>query len=82
MENASLVGTDKGGKDNARGYYSTGKAQEILRKLPGITEENYRTVLRQVTNLSELSLLSQVAMVTMLGKNNGTRLFRFLHKTA
>lgn len=83
-EVAAAVGTGESdaGRDGeealASSYYNT-NSMDVLRKLPGINEHNYRKVPARVKNLAELSELSLEDMNEMLGKVCGKKLHAFFH---
>ena len=68
------------GSGENRDYYRYA-AQEILLSLPGVNNMNYRNVLHhsKVKSLSDLSLLSEAELVSLLGPVNAKKLFAFLH---
>jgi ERCC4-type nuclease len=53
---------------------------DVLRKLPGVTDHNWRAVRDRVKNLHELCALSEGDLVELLGAISGRELFSFLHK--
>lgn len=55
-------------------------AQNILLSLPGINVHNFREVMHQVENLSELSKLSEAQLVPMIGKSNAAKLAAFFRQ--
>ncbi|TMW66423.1 hypothetical protein Poli38472_004188 [Pythium oligandrum] len=67
-----------GGTGGNSSYYNTG-AMDVLRKLPGINDHNYRKVLGRVRTLAELSRLSKDDLYSLLGKVNGQKLYSFFH---
>uniref|UniRef100_K3WYP1 ERCC4 domain-containing protein n=1 Tax=Globisporangium ultimum (strain ATCC 200006 / CBS 805.95 / DAOM BR144) TaxID=431595 RepID=K3WYP1_GLOUD len=62
----------------AASYYNT-NAMDVLKKLPGINEHNFRKVLAKVTNLAELSRLSLDEMTEIIGKVCAKKLFTFFN---
>eukprot|EP00026_Physarum_polycephalum_P002194 Phypoly_transcript_02199.p1 GENE.Phypoly_transcript_02199~~Phypoly_transcript_02199.p1 ORF type:complete len:903 (+),score=131.34 Phypoly_transcript_02199:173-2881(+) len=55
-------------------------ALDILRKMPGITESNYRNVMENVENIYELSQMGLDELTKLLyGKANAQKLFHFFH---
>ncbi|CAH0476693.1 unnamed protein product [Peronospora belbahrii] len=64
----------------ASNYYNTSSI-DVLRKLPGINEHNYRTVLSRVKNLADLSSQSLEELTELLGKVNGKKLHTFFNST-
>ncbi len=56
-------------------------AQEVLRKLPGVSDANVRAVLRQCKSLAELASMPLQQLVTLLGpKAAAERLHKFLNE--
>ncbi|CAI5709940.1 unnamed protein product [Peronospora farinosa] len=64
----------------ASNYYNTSSI-DVLKKLPGINEHNYRTVLAKVKNLADLSSQSLDELTKLLGKVNGKKLHSFFNST-
>lgn len=58
--------------------YNT-NAVDVLKKLPGITEHNFRQVLAKVKNLAELSRMSLDELTAIIGKVCAKKLFTFLN---
>ena len=56
--------------------------QDVLSKMPGITQKNIRHVMTTVTDLSSLAKMGLKAMEDMLGKVSGKLLFDFFHNRA
>ena len=54
----------------------------FLSKLPGITSNNIRRVMRQVTNLRELASMSLPDMQKIIGKSNGKLLYDFFNNSS
>jgi len=54
---------------------------KILRKLPGITDHNYKDVINNVSNLDKLSTMMRADLVQLLGETNGVKLYEFFKKT-
>jgi ERCC4-type nuclease len=52
---------------------------EFLRRLPGITEANYRKVIDSVEDLHELSQMTQKQMQNLIGPLNGNKLYTFFN---
>ncbi|POM59367.1 DNA repair endonuclease XPF [Phytophthora palmivora] len=65
----------------ASNYYNT-SSMDVLKKLPGINEHNFRKVLASVKNLAELSRLTLDKLTELLGKTNGKKLHTFFNSTA
>ncbi|KAG7390554.1 DNA repair endonuclease XPF [Phytophthora pseudosyringae] len=65
----------------ASNYYNTSSI-DVLKKLPGINEHNFRKMLASVTNLAELSRMTLDELTELLGKANGKKLHTFLNSTA
>lgn len=61
---------------NANAYYNT-NAIDVLKKLPGINEHNYRKVLAKVGNLAELSRLTLDELTQVIGKVCAKKLHAF-----
>lgn len=52
--------------------------QMFLQKFPGINQHNIDLVMDKVDNLYELSKMSKLELVNLLGKKNGELLYKFL----
>jgi DNA excision repair protein ERCC-4 len=59
-------------------YYNT-NSMDVLRKLPGINDHNYRKVIGRVKNLAELATLSLEELTELLGKVCAQKLHTFFH---
>jgi len=55
-------------------------AQDILLSLPGINVHNFRDVMNDVKNLSDLFDKSEDSMCQLLGSVNGKKLFAFVNQ--
>lgn len=56
-------------------------ALEMLRRLPGINENNFRDVSREAGSLSGLASMSMEKMIQVMGSSTaGKRLYEFLHQ--
>ncbi|KAG2763845.1 hypothetical protein PC129_g5744 [Phytophthora cactorum] len=77
----SAAQTNSGEGGLASNYYNTSSI-DVLKKLPGINEHNFRKVLASVTNLAELSRMSLDEHTELLGKANGKKLHTFFNSTA
>jgi len=55
-------------------------AQEVLRRLPGITVHNYGKVMKKVRNLKELSQMSLTDLQDLIGKAGAARLYKFFNE--
>ena len=53
--------------------------QDVLAALPGISTKTYRSVMRNVDNLRQLTEMSCKAMQDMLGLEDGQRLYDFVN---
>ncbi|CEG44750.1 dna repair endonuclease xpf [Plasmopara halstedii] len=73
--------TNSGDGGLASKYYNT-SAIDVLKKLPGINEHNFRKVIASVSNLAELGRLSFDELTELLGNVNGKKLHSFLNSTA
>ena len=93
MDTAAAVGTGNeatggtgtgtgtgGGSADPESYYNM-SAMDVLKKLPGITEHNYRKVLTRVKNLAELSSMSLSDLSDLIGKISAKKLYAFFHTT-
>ncbi|POM58804.1 DNA repair endonuclease XPF [Phytophthora palmivora] len=78
-DSAAQVNSGEGGL--ASNYYNT-SSMDVLKKLPGINEHNFRKVLASVKNLAELSRLTLDKLTELLGKTNGKKLHTFFNSTA
>ncbi|OWZ18322.1 DNA repair endonuclease [Phytophthora megakarya] len=88
MEAAAALGNGLLMDDKASGegglasnYYNTSSI-DVLKKLPGINEHNFRKVLASVKNLAELSRQSLDELTELLGKANGKKLHTFFNSRA
>ena len=54
-------------------------ANEMLMSLPGINVHNFRGVMNAVSNLNELSQLSEADLASVIGPSNGRKLYEFFH---
>lgn len=61
-------------------YYNT-SAIDVLKKLPGVNEHNFRKVLDKVKSLADLSSMSQDELSQLLGKANGKKLYTFFNSS-
>jgi ERCC4-type nuclease len=52
-------------------------AKEILLSLPGINENNYHAVLTAVSNIAELSRMSEERLAPLIGPINAKKLHAF-----
>jgi len=55
-------------------------AQEVLRRLPGISVHNVGKVLSNVRNLRELSMMSVDELAPLIGRINAVQLFKFFNQ--
>jgi hypothetical protein len=55
-------------------------AREILLSLPGINVHNFRAVMNSVSNLAELSLLTEDQLQPLIGHVNAKKLFHFFRR--
>ncbi|KAL4152532.1 hypothetical protein PRNP1_009461 [Phytophthora ramorum] len=78
-DSAAQANSGEGGL--ASSYYNTSSI-DVLKKLPGINEHNFRKVLASVKNLAELSCLSLAELTELIGKANGKKLHTFFNSTA
>ncbi|DBA04618.1 TPA: LOW QUALITY PROTEIN: hypothetical protein N0F65_012201 [Lagenidium giganteum] len=86
METAAAVGTgantgatSNGTSTSENGLSYNTSAVDVLKRLPGINEHNFRKVLAQVTNLAELSRLSLDELSAIIGKVCAKKLHAFSH---
>ncbi|KAK1930615.1 DNA repair endonuclease XPF [Phytophthora citrophthora] len=77
----SAAQTNSGEGGLASNYYNTSSI-DVLKKLPGINEHNFRKVISSVQNLAELSLKTLDELTELLGKTNGKKLHTFFNSTA
>ncbi|ETL83182.1 hypothetical protein F442_17414 [Phytophthora nicotianae P10297] len=77
----SAAQTNSGEGGLASNYYNTSSI-DVLKKLPGINEHNFRKVLASVSNLAELSRMPLDELTKLLGKANGKKLHTFFNSTA
>jgi len=73
---------EDGNDTNGSGYSGDLRlsAQEILLSLPGINHSNYRDVMNTVTDLAELSTLSEIQLISLIGNINAKKLYTFLRQ--
>uniref|UniRef100_A0A6B2L003 ERCC4 domain-containing protein n=1 Tax=Arcella intermedia TaxID=1963864 RepID=A0A6B2L003_9EUKA len=50
---------------------------DVLRQLPGVTDQNYRKIIEKVSNLSELATMTLSQLQDIIGSKNGTDLYQF-----
>ncbi|KAG7401834.1 DNA repair endonuclease XPF [Phytophthora boehmeriae] len=90
METAAALGNGLSKDGSAQGTSGEGElasnlynttAVNVLKKLPGINEHNFRKVLANVKNLADLSSQSLDELTELLGKTNGRKLHTFFNKT-
>lgn len=62
----------------AASYYNT-NSMDVLKKLPGINEHNFRKVLEKVDSLAELSRLSLDELTALIGKVCAKKLHAFFN---
>lgn len=67
-------------ESTAASYYNT-SAIDVLKKLPGINDHNYRKVLAKVESLAALSSMSQDELAQLIGKANGKKLHAFFNSS-
>lgn len=72
---ASAAAASVGG---AGSYYNT-SAVDVLKKLPGISEHNYRKVLAKVESLADLSRMTQDELAAIIGKGGAKKLHAFFN---
>ncbi|TDH72931.1 hypothetical protein CCR75_008688 [Bremia lactucae] len=91
METAAALGNGlltNNGAAQARGgeaelavnYYNT-SAIDVLKKLPGINDHNFRKVVASVSNLAKLSQMTLDELTELLGRVNGKKLHKFFTST-
>nr|CCA20443.1 DNA repair endonuclease XPF putative [Albugo laibachii Nc14] len=68
------------GYAHAETFYNVSSV-EILQKLPGITQYNYRHVLSRVKTLAELSNYSIQQCIQLVGQIQGTKLYEFFNRS-
>mmetsp|Transcript_26793 Transcript_26793/g.37724 ORF Transcript_26793/g.37724 Transcript_26793/m.37724 type:complete len:297 (-) Transcript_26793:141-1031(-) len=56
-------------------------AEDILKTLPGITLQNYRTVMDSVKDLAELSTMSLAKLTDLIGKTNAKQLYDYFRQS-
>ncbi|CCI43305.1 unnamed protein product [Albugo candida] len=76
----SIKKMEQTGFAQAETFYNVSSV-EILQKLPGITQHNYRRVLSRVKTLAELSNFSLEQCTQLIGKIQGTKLYEFFNQT-
>ena len=62
-------------------YLGGAGVEDFLLKLPGVSSRNSKSLLKGVESLEKLASLSQERITSILGEEDGTRLYKFLHKT-
>lgn len=55
-------------------------ARDLLLSLPGVTQQNYYILMRHVRNIRELCERSRADLTDLLGVENATKLYTFLHE--
>jgi len=75
---AAAVGVPQDREEDPSLFNET--AVDMLKKLPGITDKNYRSVLKRCSQLADLGDMPLEEMQAMLGDSRqGKSLFEFLH---
>ena len=78
-ETAILKGSSDGG-DTLKPHVENAGAVEMLRAIPGISGHNYRHVMANVDSIRQLVDLSQEALKRILGEENGSKAYNFMHR--
>jgi len=79
-EGNNIQNDDDCNEDSLQDSLSQFDPVDILRRLPGITEENYRTVVLQVGNLKQLAEMKKEEIQKLIGPKNGQELYHFFHQ--
>ena len=80
-ENCDLASETVEGRKKRADDVRNETALDILMKLPGVTKENAPLLIGEVSNLRELTLMTKKKLKTIIGNNNGSRLWDFLRKS-
>eukprot|EP01083_Nonionella_stella_P277802 944586_1 len=72
-ERAAVVGTGAAGSEEDM------TAEDILRKLPGVTRDNFRYLRSEIRCLADLCKFSARELAQLLGRTNGRKLYEFIH---
>lgn len=75
------AGNPQDGTATAFGSSYNITVQEILLSLPGVTHHNYRLISNTVRDLRELCDLTEDELQHLIGKEDGRRLYDFVHKS-
>ncbi len=54
--------------------------QDLLRRLPGVTSANFRAIINGVGSLCELAGMSKTALSSLIGLQNASLLYDFMHR--
>jgi DNA excision repair protein ERCC-4 len=76
-DKAAAIGT----VDGANMGDINGEAESVLRCIPGVTDKNIRAVMSRAKNLRDLCSLSLVQVQNILGKEDGSKCYDFIHKS-
>lgn len=55
-------------------------AIDLLKNIPGITSQNYHTVVSHVRSINELALLEEFEIALLIGEENAKKVYRFMHQ--
>ncbi|OQS04833.1 DNA repair endonuclease XPF [Thraustotheca clavata] len=75
VETAVAVGSNSG-PSNGSTFYNMNSV-DVLRKLPGITQHNYRKVMAHCKNLAQLSNMTVDELEPLIGHSSARKLHRF-----
>lgn len=79
-ETAILKGSTSDDPDALKPHVENAGAVEMLRAIPGISGHNYRHVMSSVDSIRDLVDLSQEDLRRILGDENGSKAYRFMHR--
>ncbi|KAF8247417.1 DNA repair protein [Wilcoxina mikolae CBS 423.85] len=77
-DKAVSIGLEEG--EDATGNYSQ-TPQDMLRAVPGITSKNYKHILTDIENFTELSNMDEAEIRELIGAEAAKKVYRFLNRT-
>lgn len=67
------------GEESLEPHVENAVAVEMLRAIPGVNGHNFRHVMANVGSIRELVEMNAEQVKRILGEENGTKAYRFLH---
>ncbi|KAI8066812.1 hypothetical protein BC940DRAFT_340698 [Gongronella butleri] len=77
-DTAAQVGVDNANQLNTM---VSATPEDVLRSMPGVTSRNYRLLMKAVTNLEELTQLTERELQSIIGIAPGRKLYGFMHRS-